>query len=146
MREHRWAILATALYRCGRQADALRALRTARHTLVEQLGIEPGGELVGLEQAILAQDETLLAVPAPPTVSEHCPYKGLVPYDVADAEMFFGRDSEIVACLERLDDSPLLVVTGPSGCGKSSLVRAGLVPALQRAGHTRRRVRPRGRP
>ena len=46
LREHRWAILATALYRCGRQADALRALRHARHMLVEQLGIEPGAELV----------------------------------------------------------------------------------------------------
>ena len=136
LREHRWAILATALYRCGRQADALRALRTARLTLVEQLGIEPGAELVALEQAILAQDEALLAVPAPPTVSQHCPYKGLVPYDVADSEMFFGRDSEIAACLERLNSTPLLVVTGPSGCGKSSLVRAGLIPALQRAGHS----------
>jgi DNA-binding SARP family transcriptional activator len=135
LREHRWAILGTALYRCGRQADALRALRTARHTLVEQLGIDPGAELVGLEQAILAQDESLVAVPAAPTISEHCPYKGLVPYDVADSEMFFGRDNEVVACLERLAASPLLVVTGPSGCGKSSLVRAGLIPALERAGH-----------
>ena len=135
LREHRWAILATALYRCGRQADALRALRNARQTLVEQLGIEPGAELVALEQAILAQDETLLAVPAPPTISQHCPYKGLVPYDAADSEMFFGRESEITACIERLGATPLLVVTGPSGCGKSSLVRAGLIPALERAGH-----------
>ena len=136
LREHRWAILAMALYRCGRQADALRALRSARQTLVEQLGIEPGAELVALEQAILAQDETLLAVPAPPTISQHCPYKGLVPYDAADSEMFFGRESEITACIERLGTTPLLVVTGPSGCGKSSLVRAGLIPALERAGHT----------
>ena len=52
------------------------------------------------------------------------------------AEMFFGRDSEITVCVERLQVSPLLVVTGPSGCGKSSLVRAGLIPALERAGHT----------
>ena len=82
LREHRWAILATALYRCGRQADALGALKHARRTLVEQLGIEPSAELVGLEQAILRQDESLLAVPAPPTISQQCPYKGLVPYDV----------------------------------------------------------------
>ena len=91
---------------------------------------------MGLEQAILAQDESLVAVPTPPSVSEHCPYKGLLPYDVADREMFFGRDSEITVCVERLQVSPLLVVTGPSGCGKSSLVRAGLIPALERAGHT----------
>jgi hypothetical protein len=42
LREHRWAILATALYRCGRQGDALRALKQARRTLVEELGVEPG--------------------------------------------------------------------------------------------------------
>ena len=61
LREHRWAILALALYRCGRQADALRALKHARRTLVEQLGIEPGAELVALEAAILRQDESLEA-------------------------------------------------------------------------------------
>ena len=42
LREHRWATLAVAQYRCGRQADALRSLRRARQTLVEELGIEPG--------------------------------------------------------------------------------------------------------
>jgi DNA-binding SARP family transcriptional activator len=136
LREHRWAILALALYRCGRQADSLRALKRARSTLVEQLGIEPGSELVGLEAAILTQDDLIAAVTAPPAVGDHCPYKGLVPYDVDDSETFFGRNSEVAACLERLRANPLLVVTGPSGCGKSSLVRAGLVPALQRAGHT----------
>jgi DNA-binding SARP family transcriptional activator/WD40 repeat protein len=135
LREHRWALLGLALYRCGRQADALRALRQARHTLVEQLGIEPGAELVSLEAAILRQDESLLAVPSPPSISEHCPYKGLAPYDVDDTETFFGRDCEIEACVARLRASPVLVVTGASGCGKSSLVRAGLVPALRCAGY-----------
>ena len=82
LREHRWAILATALYRCGRQADALRALKHARHMLVEQLGIEPGAELVAWSRRSCPGRVTLLAVPAPPTISQHCPYKGLVPYDV----------------------------------------------------------------
>ena len=136
LREHRWALLALALYRCGRQADALRALKRARSTLVEQLGIEPGAELVSLEAAILRQDETLLAPPSPPTISDRCPYKGLAPYDVDDTGAFFGRDDEIASCLQRLAEHPLLVVTGPSGCGKSSLIRAGVVPALRRAGHT----------
>lgn len=134
LREHRWALLALALYRCGRQADALRTLKRARTTLVEQLGIEPSAELVALEAAILRQDETLLAPPAPPTISDQCPYKGLAPYDVDDTETFFGRDGEIDNCVERLHMNPLLVVTGPSGCGKSSLVRAGVVPALRRIG------------
>jgi DNA-binding SARP family transcriptional activator/WD40 repeat protein/energy-coupling factor transporter ATP-binding protein EcfA2 len=134
LREHRWAILSTALYRCGRQADALRALRTARDTLREELGIEPSPELVALEHAILAQDAALAAVPVPPAISAECPYKGLAAYDVDDAATFFGRDGEVERCIDRLQNHPLLVVTGPSGSGKSSLVRAGLVAMLHRAG------------
>ena len=41
-RERRWAILALARYRCGRQADALESIRVARRTLVEDLGLDPG--------------------------------------------------------------------------------------------------------
>jgi DNA-binding SARP family transcriptional activator/WD40 repeat protein len=135
LREHRWAILATALYRCGRQAEALRALRQCRATLVEQLGIEPGPEVVALEAAILRQDEALGAVPVPlPAIADTCPYQGLAPYDVDDEERYFGRSGDIAACLNRLTGTPLIVITGPSGCGKSSLVRAGLVPALHRLG------------
>jgi DNA-binding SARP family transcriptional activator/WD40 repeat protein len=134
LRERRWAILALARYRCGRQAAALEALRVARRTLGEQLGLDVGAELVALEAAILRQAPELAAVPEPASVSDACPYKGLAPYDSGDAETFFGRDGEVVACLERLRTSPLLVVAGPSGSGKSSLVRAGLVPALRRRG------------
>ena len=136
LREHRWATLALAQYRCGRQADALRSLRRARQTLVEELGIEPGSEIVALERAILEQDDDLLASPEPPAIAEHCPYKGLAPYDVDDAEAFFGRTDDVSECVERLRTNPLLVITGPSGCGKSSIARAGLVPALARAGQS----------
>jgi DNA-binding SARP family transcriptional activator/WD40 repeat protein len=131
LRERRWATLALAQYRCGRQADALRSLQQARRTLIEQLGIDPGPELVALEHAILRQDPDLAGQREPPAISRQCPYQGLAPYDVADHDRFFGRDAEIAACLERLTAGPLLVVAGPSGCGKSSLMRAGLVPALQ---------------
>jgi DNA-binding SARP family transcriptional activator/WD40 repeat protein len=134
LRERRWAILALARYRCGRQAAALEALRVARRTLGEQLGLDIGAELTALEAAILRQAPELAAVPEPASASEACPYKGLAPYDSGDAEAFFGRDGEVAACLERLRTSPLLVVAGPSGSGKSSLVRAGLVPALRRRG------------
>ena len=136
LRERRWAILALAQYRCGRQGDALRSLTRARRTLVDELGIDPGPDLVALEDAILRQDPTLSAVPEAAAASEACPYKGLASYDVGDEETFFGRDAETAACLERLRSTPLLVVAGPSGCGKSSLVRAGLVPALRRRGLT----------
>jgi YVTN family beta-propeller protein len=59
--------LMLALYRAGRQAEALHAYQEARHTLVEQLGIEPGQALRRLEQAILQQDGSLdlKAEPAP---------------------------------------------------------------------------------
>src|SRR6202034_3191539 len=63
--------LMLALYRTGRQAEALAAYRAARSALVDELGIEPSVELRQLHEAILAQDETLLQTapgqPAAPT-------------------------------------------------------------------------------
>ncbi|GAA5192331.1 hypothetical protein GCM10023322_51710 [Rugosimonospora acidiphila] len=68
-REHAWRLLALSLYRAGRQGDALAALRTARDTLVAQLGLDPGPALRALEADILAQAPSLLApgAGAPPT-------------------------------------------------------------------------------
>ncbi|HEX6678822.1 MAG TPA: BTAD domain-containing putative transcriptional regulator, partial [Actinomycetes bacterium] len=67
LREHLHGQLMLAMYRCGRQADALAAYRSARETLVDELGIEPSIGLQRLEQAILAQDAALdLLAPAPP--------------------------------------------------------------------------------
>jgi DNA-binding SARP family transcriptional activator/ABC-type branched-subunit amino acid transport system substrate-binding protein/DNA-binding beta-propeller fold protein YncE len=60
-RERLRAQLILALYRCGRQADALASYRDVRRALVEELGLEPGPELRELERAILAQDEKLQA-------------------------------------------------------------------------------------
>ncbi len=133
-RERRWAILALARYRCGRQADALESIRIARRTLAEQLGLDPSAELAALELSILRQDPALAAPPEPASVDEACPYKGLVPYVEGDAEGFFGRDADVAACLERLRTRSLVVLAGPSGCGKSSLLRAGISPALQQRG------------
>jgi WD40 repeat protein/DNA-binding SARP family transcriptional activator len=59
LRERLWAQLMLALYRSGRQADALLGYQRARSVLVEELGIDPGAELRALQAAILAQDPGL---------------------------------------------------------------------------------------
>ena len=59
LRERLHGALMLALYRCGRQADALEAYRRARHTLVEEIGVEPGADLRALQQAILDHDPAL---------------------------------------------------------------------------------------
>jgi DNA-binding SARP family transcriptional activator len=59
LREQIYAALMTALYRCGRQAEALRTFQAARTTLGDELGLDPGPELRRLEQEILRQDSAL---------------------------------------------------------------------------------------
>ena len=117
-----------ALYRQGRQGDALEAYRRARAELSDGLGVDPGPRLRELEAQVLAQDPGLLAVSA--QTRQPCPYKGLARYDAADADLFVGRERLVEELVARLVDERFLVVVGPSGAGKSSLVRAGLVPAL----------------
>ncbi len=134
LRERRWALLALAQYRCGRQADALQTLRQVRTVLARELGLDPGPDLVALEGAILRQDPALLVDAKPRAGSDRCPYQGLVPYDVEDSEAFFGRDVDVATCLRRLGEGGAVVVVGPSGSGKSSLVRAGVAAALRRDG------------
>ena len=65
LREERWRLLVLALYRAHRQADALAALRRARTTLADELGVDPGPALRALEAEVLAQSPTLDAPAAP---------------------------------------------------------------------------------
>jgi WD40 repeat protein/DNA-binding SARP family transcriptional activator len=134
LRERRWGQLMVALYRDGRQAEALQAFTRAREVLVGELAIEPGPELQRLQRAILAQDPELergwpvLAEPGRPT--DVCPYKGLARFETADAEFFFGREQVVAEAVGHLVERRFLALIGPSGSGKSSLLRAGLLHAL----------------
>jgi formylglycine-generating enzyme required for sulfatase activity len=56
------------------------------------------------------------------------PYRGLAPFEAEHRALFFGRDADIRAVLERLRRQSIVLVAGDSGCGKSSLCRAGVLP------------------
>ncbi|HXI27003.1 MAG TPA: ATP-binding protein, partial [Vicinamibacterales bacterium] len=60
------------------------------------------------------------------------PYPGLRPFETAESHLFFGRDQQVAELVARLERNRFLAVVGLSGSGKSSLVRAGLIPALER--------------
>jgi WD40 repeat protein/DNA-binding SARP family transcriptional activator len=134
LREYRWVALALAQYRAGRQGEALRSITRARRALAEELGLDPGPDLVALERAILAQDSELLGPAESAGDVARCPYLGLAAYDLADADWFFGRDREIADCLAIVARTGFLAIVGASGSGKSSLARAGVAPALRRNG------------
>ncbi|MCP4896894.1 MAG: serine/threonine-protein kinase PknK, partial [bacterium] len=63
--------------------------------------------------------------------AEENPFRGLLPFNESHRHMFFGRDNEIGAFVERLREVPVLAIVGPSGAGKSSFVRAGVIPRLR---------------
>ncbi len=81
------------------------------------------------------------------------PYPGLRPFQRGETDIFFGREAQADELVDRLDRTRFLSVVGPSGCGKSSLVRAGLLDALESgfmaaagAGWQIADLRPGGRP
>jgi DNA-binding SARP family transcriptional activator len=129
VRERLRELLMLALYRSGRQAEALRAYQDARDVLVEELGIEPGPALRALEDRILAQDPALdwqgppaTAAPAAPAATTATAGPGEPP----GRAPFVGRTLERVRLMARLDDvrigaARLVLVSGEPGIGKTRL-------------------------
>jgi DNA-binding SARP family transcriptional activator/streptogramin lyase len=107
LRERLRAQLMLALYRCGRQADALAAYQDARRALVDELGLEPGRELQELERAILTHDPALEA-PARetprPSLRRAAPWPALVAIALAAAALSVG----LAFGLDRGSSSPKL--------------------------------------
>ncbi len=62
------------------------------------------------------------------------PFRGLLPFDERHQHVFFGRDAEVAAVVERLRSQPVLTIVGASGAGKSSFVQAGVIPRLRERG------------
>ncbi len=132
-RERPRAQLMLALYRSGRQADALDAFQQARRTFLDELGLEPSPALRGLEQAILNQDSSLEVRSAAPTVGTERDRDASTPrlplpwtLDRTSRGAFVGRDAELTGMLEwwaRAGDEPRqpALVIGEPGIGKTRL-------------------------
>jgi WD40 repeat protein/DNA-binding SARP family transcriptional activator len=118
LRERLQAQRMLALYRCGRQADALTAYRQARTTLVEAIGAEPGAELRRLHEAILRQDPSL---ELPATVE--------LPPELDAGTPLAGRDADLEWLRELWRGAHggvgrLVLVAGTRGIGKTRLAAA----------------------
>ncbi|MDU9048563.1 MAG: caspase family protein [Candidatus Electrothrix sp. Rat3] len=87
------------------------------------------GEFIFL---VPGQNEELDLPDAPDLTEDNNPYKGLKSYEQDDSELFFGRTELIEELQQQVEDRPFTVVLGASGTGKSSLVKAGLLPALEK--------------
>ncbi|MFI6347453.1 AfsR/SARP family transcriptional regulator [Streptomyces sp. NPDC050560] len=134
LRESLSRLLTLALYRAGRQAEALAAYQRARKVLVDELGIEPGAKLRELHARILAADESLAAPPGhqqdpppPPSSAPAAPAArpAQLPSDLAT---FVGRSAELQSIDQALSDdaeAPATVVIraigGMAGIGKTTL-------------------------
>ncbi len=130
MREEGWRLHALALWSSGRQADALAALRRARATFADELGLDPGPDLVALEEAILTQrTDVLRAAVPPPTAPTPRPEATAPPppNDQPRATTFVGREGELAALMAAAgeavtDGARVALVTGEAGLGKSTLL------------------------
>ncbi len=139
LRERRWGQLMVAAYRCGRQADALRAYQRCRTQLAAELGLEPGPGLRRLEAAVLAQDPSLDWQPTPADATlppdAASAHPGTQPADSRPAEeppasYLVGRAAELAHLRGRLRQAEsgyggAVVLVGEPGAGKTTIAEAG---------------------
>ncbi|WP_433431121.1 BTAD domain-containing putative transcriptional regulator [Nonomuraea sp. CA-141351] len=107
-----------ALYRCGRQTEALAEFESLRQALTRELGLRPSPVLERLYQAILRGDEDLYP---PHLENDTVAHMSMLPRDLAD---FAGRDQQILDILDAFEEeklNPPVVLFGPAGSGKTSL-------------------------
>ena len=113
-REGLWALLMTALYRDGRQADALGAYRRARQHLVEELGVEPGPRLRELEALVLGQDERLVETAAPVAVPRGTVTFGFTDID-GSSRLWADHRQQMAAAVARHDEIVRTVASAHDG-------------------------------
>ena len=101
-----------ALYRSGRQGDALRVCEQLRRRLRDELGIDPSPDVRATERAILEQSPELLLSDTTPRRQRALP---------VGRSSFIGRDAEVAAVAQLLDRTRLVTLTGSGGCGKTRL-------------------------
>ena len=141
-RERGWCALMLALYRCGRQSEALSAAARLRRTLAAELGVDPSPEVRRLEEQILRQDATLSSASTDlPGLSDGTPAtdthasvavtaaeRGPAP-DTDARTPLVGRDDvlslvDAAVAQARSGNGRLLVLQAPAGLGKSSILQA----------------------
>lgn len=117
LRECYWRLLMLALYRTGRQAEALRRASEFRSMLAQEVGLDPSPVVRELEAQILADDPALILEGRP---SAELRARVAAPA-LLGVTSFIGRDPDVALLIEAIREQPLITITGPGGVGKTRL-------------------------